>query len=118
MTLAKKRLTINVPVAYMARDVVIFYADKAISRAIGRDGPRKWRFFFLGGGGAVAISGLKKVSISGSTSSNDPRNEIARMGGGDGTKYIFTSRLRTAQPPPPPTPQRYKVKSTAISKVH
>ena len=32
-------LTIIVPVVYIARDVMIFNADKYISRAIGRGGP-------------------------------------------------------------------------------
>jgi len=34
-----RKLTINVPVVYMARDVIILMGENPISRAIGRDGP-------------------------------------------------------------------------------
>jgi hypothetical protein len=45
-------ITINVPVVYTARDVMILMQENTISRATGRGGPRKSRPF-----------GLKKVKI-------------------------------------------------------
>jgi hypothetical protein len=71
--------TINVPVVYMARDVMILMWPISIAQATGRGGP--WNQEFLGSemamSEAIAISEPKKLEISGSNCSNSLSNGFA-----------------------------------------